>query len=790
MQWKMDSTCKPITKINQVSYPHHLLFFDTESYILINGELKYVQKDTIIENEYEHHILRLGVAIYIELDNHYKQIKREIYYFTTAQEFWNYTDKKAQAGKVLFIYAHNAKYDTLNVDVISELNRLSYTIPYPVIDNAFILTAIKGKGQNKKKIRIVDTFNYVRQPLIAIGRSIGVEKIELTQTKEIDFNAITDKELFTYCENDVHIIEIFMLRLIDFLHSNDLGSLKFTTSSTALDIYRHRFINHPIYYHRNDDLLKLERKAYRGGIVECFKLKRFRKQRYYLLDINSMYVSVMSSMKLPTYPIQFINENCNLADLKHSIIENYVIADVLININYNKGKFGLKYQDKESPQPKLLFPTGTFRVTLHKQELLEALKTNSIIQIFSYGVYHEEYCLNDYSNYFSELKKSYTGLEDKKVDYEFCKLLGNGLYGKFGQRKYKSITADLKGMQLSLTVDELNSDEIIEFTASDTFNRTEQIIALNKKIKQRLSEHKLKSHHDMPDGRYYLWNGLYTRNWQEDLEHVSKTNIALAGAVTAYARLLLASYIEIAGEGNAYYSDTDSIVVNEHGYLNLKEAEMIDNKALGKLKLETIFNNGVILAPKNYTFVHKKKLTPYQIFKSKTQLKLNYKKYYNNLLLRKFKSINISKRVRSKGIPKNSIIIKDETTGIETIHYMQFTSFKDFMLSDGNLKGRLHKTKVNNLHFNKGEKGDESNDYFTKPFEMEYIESQVLHEQSPLNDTETKQEKTLWHNQIKNQQPTKELLKNPQQSLKQNPKKLKNPKKQKKTMIATNPLNL
>lgn len=304
----MDNTCKPITKLDKLNYPHYLLFFDTESYILINGELRYIPKDEILENGYEHHILRLGVLIYVELDKELKTINREVFYFTSADEFWDYADRKAVRGRVLYIYAHNAKYDTLNVDVINQLKGLGYTLPFPVINNAFILTATKGKGAKKKKIKIVDTFNYVRQSVDSIGKSVGLSKIELGEKGKIDFNKISDKELFTYCENDVHIIELFMLHLIRFLNTNNLGSLKYTTSSTALDIYRHSFINNTIYYHHNDDLLHLERDAYRGGIVECFYLGKLKKKNYHLLDINSMYVNIMHNYKLPIYPLFYNNQ--------------------------------------------------------------------------------------------------------------------------------------------------------------------------------------------------------------------------------------------------------------------------------------------------------------------------------------------------------------------------------------------------------------------------------------------------------------------------------------------------
>lgn len=682
--------CKPIQKLNSINNPRYLAFFDTESYTdenTIGIEFELLPDGTTApkyNNDY--HSLRLGVVIYVELNKDYTERFREVYHFRTACEFWNYIDSKTRKNITLHIYAHNAKYDCLNVHIVNELKRLHYDVPYPTLSNAFILTAKK----NKRTIKIVDTFNYSRTSLESMGEKLGLPKINLGVKGEINFNKIPDKELLTYCENDVKITEKFMVSLFKWSYDNNLGTVEKTTASTAMSIYRHSFITNTIYYHKNDRVLNLERAAYRGGIVECFYIGELPKGDYYLLDINSMYVSIMSSKKLPLYP-EIINDNPTVSDLHNAVLKasennQYVIADVLLNTDYNSGFYGLKNDNK------LIFPKGEFRISLHQAELKRAVQDNIIVKVYQYVIYHEDYCLDKYANYFSDMKIK----ADNNVDREFAKLLGNGLYGKFGMRKYDS--------------DKMEVKDLMKAGFIDANEPLEPYIPFN-------------------DGIYYLWGSQYIRTTTDDYQHVNRTNVALAGAVTTYARLLLATYIELVGYGNIFYSDTDSLAVNKIGYERLQQH--LHDKELGKLKLELRFTNGKIKAPKNYTFIQKKKVQVKRFYapsnnhitSNRLSLEFNNKiqrldKRISNEYIKKNqltfnqKSIILKRRYRTKGIPNGAM----NENGV--YYFWRFTTFKENLRSNGKLKGRILVKRKNTLKFTKGIK--QSANGFTKPFKMIY----------------------------------------------------------------------
>jgi DNA polymerase elongation subunit (family B) len=83
---------------------------------------------------------------------------------------------------------------------------------------------------------------------------------------------------------------------------------------------------------------------------------------------------------------------------------------------------------------------------------------------------------------------------------------------------------------------------------------------------------------------------------EENDEEIHNVSVAIAAAITAYSRIHMTQF-----KNNPkiilYYSDTDSIYVDEKSEI---EQILIDNKILGKLKLENVCNKAIFLSPKVY----------------------------------------------------------------------------------------------------------------------------------------------------------------------------------------------
>jgi DNA polymerase elongation subunit (family B) len=94
----------------------------------------------------------------------------------------------------------------------------------------------------------------------------------------------------------------------------------------------------------------------------------------------------------------------------------------------------------------------------------------------------------------------------------------------------------------------------------------------------------VKHRFEIKDQQNMLYGNLETHN----------TNIAIASAITAYARIHMSQF-KNNDNFELYYSDTDSIYIDKP----LPES-LVNNKILGKMKLEHIINKTIFLAPKVY----------------------------------------------------------------------------------------------------------------------------------------------------------------------------------------------
>ena len=261
--------------------PNNFLFFDTEAYeVQISEDLK-LQK------------FRLAVACYYRRDNNEEVWLKTKSKRLLANFFNHYCRKKA----TLYVFAHNLFYDIKLSQVIELLvKNHGYEVDKLYITNSDTVI-IRIKNGNRRMV-FIDTLNIFKCSLKELGKTIGLEKLE------IDIFNADEKKLFEYCKRDVEIIKEAILRLCEFLKTNDLGSFGWTISSIAFKVFRHRFMKDKICIHHNKTVQELEKQAYYGGRVEVYVVGK-RLENVYKLDVNSMYPFVMSKNRFPNKLIKY-----------------------------------------------------------------------------------------------------------------------------------------------------------------------------------------------------------------------------------------------------------------------------------------------------------------------------------------------------------------------------------------------------------------------------------------------------------------------------------------------------
>jgi hypothetical protein len=526
MQSRRQHIIKPNHRLN---LPNQYICVDTETIA-----------DEIDDLTVEHH-LRLGVAVYIKRQRNKVKAIEEWYSFTSSSDFWQWVFHFTAPKTKLYIYAHNMGFDARALNSIEHLTQNGWVLKKMILKSPpFLLQFHKDACT----IELVDSMNYFAMSLSKLGESLQCEKGRMPE-----FNA-PDSDWFPYCKQDVVVLQRAIATFIDLLETEELGGLKLSLASTAMSIYRHKFMAFPIAVHCNDSALKLERLSYFGGRVEPFVLGKFTEM-YHLLDVNSMYPFVMM---VNSYPINLI-ESINDADIK-TILRNRTKYSFVAHVDISTDRPLYPRQH----EGKLIYPIGHFETVLSSPELLNALENDHVLAVKHLLVYENAPIFEPYCKALYTLRMRFREVHNDAFSL-ICKLLLNSLYGKFGQ-------LGVEWEQKNDGVD-LQNGYYKEYDGDAKIMREYRCLA-----------------------------GLLEERIQRGESYDSCP--AIASHVTSFARTELARLMAIAGPGNYIYCDTDSLIVNDDGLLNLEPH--IDNKQLGKLKYEGSSAQVTIRGPKDYDF--------------------------------------------------------------------------------------------------------------------------------------------------------------------------------------------
>lgn len=524
--------------------PVNCIYFDTEARVETD-DTKYIDAvlagDTV---EKEHETFLICACFSRERrdtwkDYHGRHFKRR---------FWAAVDAFTWEGRKTWIFAHNAKYDTLAAGAVHFLIRLGYKVESFSDDNPFLMKLVKRGETNSKTIMIVSSTNYYKNSLAELGEIFGLPKLEAA------FNAGL-KQAITYCRRDVEILKTAMENFLDFIEREDLGNFGQTIAAQSFNAYRHKFMQHDIYIHADSRAIEIEREAYSGGRTEAWIIGE-APETAFVCDINSQYPSVMLAEKYPVM-LKTIRNKMTLDEAAAYIKKGYLLI-ARARINTGLPIFPVK-------AGRLIFPVGSFESTLTTPEISEGIRRGIISDLTEVCIYEGAPIFADFVNYFYNARLEAKAAGDKVHDLMY-KLILNSLYGKFGQR----------------AVDWEEAGE-----APPEVVKVEHIF-------------------DMETGKrrmVKIFGGTVFKSIEKEGIEAEAVNSfpAIAAHVTAYARLLLWRYIESAGLENVFYMDTDSLFVNESGLDRLQAAGAIHSKKLGALKLEKS-GSLIVYGVKDYVF--------------------------------------------------------------------------------------------------------------------------------------------------------------------------------------------
>jgi hypothetical protein len=444
-------------------------------------------------------------------------------------------------------FAHNSEYDLSGLfeNIIGDLNYPDDSIVYSGSSLIQLSKCVKktkvGKQQKIKRVYVnfLDSMNYFKTSLGALGDAIGIKKLkEIVDFEKMEVNSINVK----YCKRDCDILEKALEYFFDVLKSFGVRP-RLTIAGNALALFRTAFLKQD--YKINIEYDKYFLESYFGGRTETFKNWSYNG---YCYDFNSLYPSVMQ--KGYRYPNpQMLRQSEGLEVLMSLLNNKYYEGVAEVTVKFSGNIPLLPYRQ----DGKLYFPqseNGTLKGFWNFPELREALESGyEFLEcgkiIYSKGI---DSPFGDYVKTLYELRQKYKS-EGSCMEL-FVKYLLNSLYGKFGQQNEKREIG--------------SADEILQ--------RENQIF---------------EEFTNAPGIGY--WKTVDTEgNIQKS--RATHSCFAWCSYVTSYARVKLFRAFKEANF-NVAYCDTDSIFTTE---------KMNSSKELGDLKLEYAYTVGHFIKAKHY----------------------------------------------------------------------------------------------------------------------------------------------------------------------------------------------
>lgn len=478
-------------------------------------------------------------------------------YGNSIEEFLEFCAYKRENFKLWF---HNLKFD--GEYIISYLLNNGYevvkdkkekrdkTFTCLISDTGqFYTIEIYFTVKNKKtnKVTIYDSLKVLNFSVDKIAKAfdLPIQKLKIDYKAYREIGHKLTKEEIDYIKNDVKIMALAMKYMFD------EGLTKMTIGSDALYYYKKINKNFSMYFPILPYQIDMDiRRSYKGGFTYLNDTYREKETgKGLVLDVNSLYPSVMVNDKLPFGDPMFFDGKYEEDKLYPLYIQTFTCA----------------FEIKEGMIPTIQIKNNMSfipneYIKSSNGELITLTLTNIDLELFlsHYNVYEMTYhsgwkfkgirgLFTQYIEFWTE-RKINAKKEGNNVLYLISKLMLNSLYGKFG------LNPNVRGKYPYL-----DPDGVIQY-------------------------------------------GMYP------LEQRNSIYIPVASFITSYARrktILTSQAIKdytIKNYGIDYYiySDTDSIHLLDIDEEELKQFVDLDDYRLGAWKLESRFSRGKYLRQKCY----------------------------------------------------------------------------------------------------------------------------------------------------------------------------------------------
>lgn len=351
---------------------------------------------------------------------------------TCDKIFWNkhamadFIVKHKPLTKKAYLCATNLGFDAMGLFSGTKHQKLLE----PLFRNGQMLCGTlypDGVKQRKKRIKMIDTMNFMRASVESLGHIVGIPKLakplyikEHRKPRQGEY-----KQIIEYNKNDT----LITLKFMEWLQAEIIslgGDMKITSASTALNIFKHKYLNTTLYT-EPEHVQEFIFKGYYGGRSEVLKRGFYDGSQGPLLyyDVNSMYPYVMQNI-YPDVNSSRFREKGNM-----DIIMSY---EGMSEVSLEAPGMPLPYLPFRDDKGKLFFSFGCWTANYTHFEIRKAVELGYKIKDIGPCVYYTRTHapFREYVESLYALRMKYK--QEGNISELIPKLLLNSLYGKWGER--------------------------------------------------------------------------------------------------------------------------------------------------------------------------------------------------------------------------------------------------------------------------------------------------------------------------------------------------------------------
>lgn len=358
-------------------------------------------------------------------------------------------------------------------------------------------------------------------------------------------------------------------------HKVDITSV-YSTSTLSLKIFRTSYLKTDIpIMKRSEDTFV--RRSYFGGATDYYK--GYGENLHYY-DVNSLYpFAMLKPMPLELKKVHVNMNGWSIVDFESFF--GFVECNVETPDNIKIPILPFKHRGKT------IFPIGKWRATYFSEEIKAAIKLGYKIETTAARLKGYEYSkydlFNGYINHFYDIKKNSVGR--RACERFIAKMHLNQLYGYFGRKLdlLETVNIDIKDYHFYA------STRIIKAPLAREMEIDENTLSLL--LYSNLNEELISKINSA-----ITLDGVKISNPHSFV----KSNVGIASAVTAYARIHMIPFARSGKlDNDVYYSDTDYVFVGN------KLDDKLIGRDIGLMKVELhglLIDKAYFLGVKQYGY--------------------------------------------------------------------------------------------------------------------------------------------------------------------------------------------